>query len=113
MSNETALLNSQLPIPAEAVLTVSPHLSDHTFFRDVLRNWRCFGTKTRREVLRLSPGDYVELDVNSSGEIVVRKVARALPARSARRGARPVHPRVEEQMRCRAEELLALLRGLD
>ena len=29
--------------------------------------------KRLREVLRLSPGDYVELDVNSSGEIVVRK----------------------------------------
>ena len=69
--------------------------------------------KRLREVLRLSPGDYVELDVNSNGEIVVRKTARALPARSARRRARPVHPRVEEQMRCRAEELLALLRGLD
>ena len=68
--------------------------------------------KRIREVLRLSPGDYVELDVNTGGEIIVRK-ARALPARSARRRARPVHPRVEAQMRRRAEELLALLRGLD
>jgi AbrB family looped-hinge helix DNA binding protein len=68
--------------------------------------------KRIREVAHLSPGDYVELDVNSSGEIVVRK-ARALPARSARRRARPVHPRVEAQRRRRAEELLALLRGLD
>jgi AbrB family looped-hinge helix DNA binding protein len=68
--------------------------------------------KRIREMSRLSPGDYVELDVNASGEIVVRK-ARALPARSARRRARPVHPRVEAQRRRRAEELLALLRGLD
>ena len=69
--------------------------------------------KRIREVAHLSPGDYVELDVNSSGEIVVRKAARALPARSARRRARPVHPRVEAQRRRRAEELLALLRALD
>jgi AbrB family looped-hinge helix DNA binding protein len=68
--------------------------------------------KRIREVSRLSPGDYVELDVNASGEIVVRK-ARTLPARSARGRARPVHPRVEAQRRRRAEELLALLRGLD
>jgi AbrB family looped-hinge helix DNA binding protein len=66
--------------------------------------------KRIRELSRLSPGDYVELDVNASGEIVVRK-ARTLPTRSARRRARPVHPRVEAQRR--AEELLALLRDLD
>jgi antitoxin PrlF len=68
--------------------------------------------KRIREVLYLSPGDYVEFAVNSSGEIVVCK-AHAEPARPARRHARPVHPRVEAQMRRRAAELLALLRGLD
>jgi len=69
--------------------------------------------KKIREVLRLSPGDYVEFDVNTSGEIVVCRVPHAQSARSARRRARPVHPRVEAQMRRRAAELLALLRGLD
>jgi AbrB family looped-hinge helix DNA binding protein len=68
--------------------------------------------KRIREVLCLSPGDYVEFAVNTSGEIVVCK-AHAEPARPARRHARPVHPRVEAQMRRRAAELLALLRGLD
>ena len=67
--------------------------------------------KRIREVLHLSPGDYVEFDVNTSGEIVVCKHAQ--PARSTRTRARPVHPRVEAQMRRRAAELLALLRGLD
>jgi len=68
--------------------------------------------KRIRELLRLSPGDWLQFDVNTRGEIVARR-AQALPARSARRGARPVHPRVEAQMRRRAAELLALLRGLD
>jgi len=39
--------------------------------------------------------------------------AQLLPAPSARRRDRVVHPRVEAQMRRRAAELLALLRGLD
>jgi antitoxin PrlF len=68
--------------------------------------------KRVREVLRLSPGDCVEFDVNTSGEIVVHK-AQLLPAPSARRRDGVVHPRVEAQMRRRAAELLALLRGLD
>jgi antitoxin PrlF len=68
--------------------------------------------KRIRELLRLSAGDHVEFDVNTSGEIVVRK-AYGPPARSARSRARAVHPRVEAQMRRRAAELLALLRGLD
>jgi antitoxin PrlF len=65
-----------------------------------------------RELLQLSPGEWVEFEVNTRGEILVRK-AQELAARSARRRARPVHPRVEAQMRRRAAELLALLRGLD
>jgi AbrB family looped-hinge helix DNA binding protein len=68
--------------------------------------------KRIRELLQLSPGAWVEFEVNTHGEILVRKV-QELPARSARRRGRPVHPRVEAQMRRRAAELLALLRGLD
>ena len=68
--------------------------------------------KRIREVLRLSPGDCLEFDVTNRGEIVVRK-AQELAPRSARSRARRVHPRVEAQMRRRAAELLALLRGLD
>jgi AbrB family looped-hinge helix DNA binding protein len=63
-----------------------------------------------RETLQLSPGDAVEFGVNGNGEVVLRKA----PAESAdgQRG-QPVHPRHEAQMRRRAEELVALLRGLD
>ncbi len=68
--------------------------------------------KRIREVLRLSPGDYLEFDVTTRGEILVRK-AQELPPRSAGSRARRVHPRVAAQMRRRAAELLALLRGLD
>jgi antitoxin PrlF len=68
--------------------------------------------KKIRELLQLSPGEWVEFEVNTRGEILVRK-AQELAARSARRRAGPVHPRVEAQMRRRAAELLALLRGLD
>jgi antitoxin PrlF len=68
--------------------------------------------KRIRELLQLSPGEWVEFEVNTRGEILVRK-AQELAARSARRRPRAVHPRVEAQMRRRAAELLALLRGLD
>jgi antitoxin PrlF len=68
--------------------------------------------KRMRELLQLSPGEWVEFEVNTRGEILMRK-AQELPARSARRRGRAVHPRVEAQMRRRAAELLALLRGLD
>jgi antitoxin PrlF len=64
-----------------------------------------------REALLLSPGDAVEFQLNGNGEYVLRK-AQAIAPR-ARRAKRPVHPRVEAQMRRRAAELLALLRGLD
>jgi AbrB family looped-hinge helix DNA binding protein len=60
-----------------------------------------------RETLQLSPGDAVEFGMNDNGEVVLRKA----PAESAH--GQPVHPRLEAQMRRRAEELIALLRGLD
>jgi antitoxin PrlF len=68
--------------------------------------------KRIRELLQLSPGEWVEFEINTRGEILLRK-AQERPARSERRRARPVQPRVEAQMRRRAAELLALLRGLD
>jgi antitoxin PrlF len=61
-----------------------------------------------REALRLSVGDAVEFQLNGNGEFVLRK---APPPSQA--GGRRDHPRVEAQMRRRAAELLALLRGLD
>jgi AbrB family looped-hinge helix DNA binding protein len=64
-----------------------------------------------REALLLSPGDAVEFVVNSNGEVVLRKVAVATPV--AGHPARTTHPRADAQMRRRAAELLALLRGLD
>jgi antitoxin PrlF len=66
--------------------------------------------KKVREALSLSPGDGVEFQPNASGEFVVQK-ARSAPA--ARPRERPVAPRSEAQMRRSAQELLALLRGLD
>jgi AbrB family looped-hinge helix DNA binding protein len=64
-----------------------------------------------REALQLSPGDAVEFTVNGSGEVVVRKAVVA--AAMGDRRARSVNPRADAQMRRRAAELLALLRGLD
>ena len=63
-----------------------------------------------RETLELSPGDAVEFGVNGNGEVVLRK-APAEPADGER--GEPMQPRLEKQMRRRAEELIALLRGLD
>ena len=67
--------------------------------------------KRVRQALRLAPGDAVEFHVNDNGEVSLRKAAPA-PANGASR-ARRVNPRAEAQMRRRAAELLALLRGLD
>ena len=64
-----------------------------------------------RASLGLEPGDRVEFQLNGNGEVVLRK-APAKPPQSWRRRER-VHARLEVQMRRRAEELLALLRGLD
>jgi AbrB family looped-hinge helix DNA binding protein len=68
--------------------------------------------KKVRDALRLSAGDAVEFEANGSGEFVVRK---ASPPASAGQphGERPEHARDDAQMRRRAAELLALLRGLD
>jgi antitoxin PrlF len=70
-----------------------------------------FVPKRVREALLLSPGDAVEFVVNGNGEVVVRKAAVA--TLTAGRGGRSTHPRADAQMRRRAAELLALLRGLD
>jgi len=59
--------------------------------------------KKMRELLRLAPGDSVEFELNASGEVVLRKAPAAKPAPRRR----------EAQLRRRAAELLALLRGLD
>jgi AbrB family looped-hinge helix DNA binding protein len=64
-----------------------------------------------RQVLLLSPGDAVEFHVNGNGEVVLRKAPATVSA--VAHATRRVPPRVEAQMRRRAEELLALLRGLD
>ena len=64
-----------------------------------------------REALRLSPGDAVEFQLNGSGEFVLRKAPAIAPGEQP--GTRRLHPRVRAQMRRRAAELLALLRGLD
>jgi antitoxin PrlF len=67
--------------------------------------------KRVRQALGLSPGDSVDFEPNASGEYVVQK-ARGTPA-APRPRERAAPPRSEAQMRRRAQELLALLRGLD
>ena len=64
-----------------------------------------------RKALLLSPGDSLEFQLNGNGEVVLRKAPAIVHA--VGRVTRRVPPRVEAQMRRRAEELLALLRGLD
>jgi AbrB family looped-hinge helix DNA binding protein len=66
--------------------------------------------KSVRETLHLSAGDWLEFRFNSSGELVLRKVD-AAPAAEA--GDPQLQHRGTAQMRRRAAELLALLRGLD
>jgi antitoxin PrlF len=74
----------------------------------ITANGRLALPKHVRETLRLSPGDAVEFHVRADGEVMLRKA----PAESP--GSRQdVHPRLEAQMRRRAAELIALLRGLD
>ena len=67
--------------------------------------------KRVREALRLAAGDSVEFRPNGDGEFVLRKASPA-PATDGHR-ARRVNGRNDAQMRRRAAELLALLRGLD
>jgi antitoxin PrlF len=64
-----------------------------------------------REALGLAPGDRVEFQLNGNGAVVLRKALASRP-QSPRRTER-AHARRDAQMRRRAEELLALLRGLD
>jgi bifunctional DNA-binding transcriptional regulator/antitoxin component of YhaV-PrlF toxin-antitoxin module len=64
-----------------------------------------------RAALRVSPGDSVEFHLNGDGEFVLRKASVIEPAGG--RATRGMPARVEAQMRRRAAELLALLRGLD
>jgi antitoxin PrlF len=66
-----------------------------------------------REALRLSPGDGVEFALNDRGEFVLRKAQLSGSGAGTRRQTRMPNPRVAAQMRRRAAELLALLRGLD
>ena len=70
-----------------------------------------FVPKRVRDALLLSPGDAVEFVVNGNGEVVLRK-APVATLTASRRG-RMTPPRSDAQMRRRAAELLALLRGLD
>ena len=70
-----------------------------------------FVPKRVREALLLSPGDAVEFVVNGNGEVVLRKAPAA--TLTAGRRARTGQPGADAQMRRRAAELLALLRGLD
>lgn len=65
--------------------------------------------KRVREALHLAPGDGVDFDVNTAGEVVVRKAGarlRNLPDRFA-------DARGKAQMKWRTDELMALLRDAD
>jgi antitoxin PrlF len=68
--------------------------------------------KSVRVALELAPGDGVEFEADGSGRFVVRKAHPAATAPRVRRRER-APPKDEAQMRRRAAELLALLRGLD
>ena len=61
-----------------------------------------------REALRLAPGDGVDFSCNERGEVVITRQVAAV--RPAERG-RPAH--LAAQVRRRAAEVVALLRGLD
>jgi AbrB family looped-hinge helix DNA binding protein len=65
-----------------------------------------------REALRVGAGDLVQFAFNSSGEVIVHKAPTDPRPATRPRNARH-HARLEAQMRRRAAELLALLRGLD
>ena len=77
----------------------------------ITRRGQVFVPKRVREALQLSPGDAIEFMVNGNGEVILRKALAATAAGRRRLGS--VHPRADAQMRRRAAELLALLRGLD
>ena len=98
-------------MPAEVFSHVAVHLSGTTLAATrITANGHLALPEHVRETLQLSPGDAVEFGVNANGDVVLRKA----PTESADGGrGQPVHPRREAQMRRRAAELIALLRGLD
>ena len=61
-----------------------------------------------RETLRLAPGDGVQFTSNERGEVVITRQVAAVQA-----AGRSRQPHIAEQVRRRAAELVALLRGLD
>jgi antitoxin PrlF len=65
--------------------------------------------KEIRDALRLSPGDGVNFDVNSEGQVVVHKAG----ARPASKRDRFESARGKAQFEWRTDELMALLRGTD
>jgi AbrB family looped-hinge helix DNA binding protein len=71
--------------------------------------------KKVREALRLSPGDGVQFDVNSEGQIVVCKAGTRAAGRrvSGRVRDRFESARGKAQVKWRTDELMALLRGTD
>jgi antitoxin PrlF len=69
--------------------------------------------KRVRDALQLVPGDGVEFEADASGQYRVRKAQPSATTPRLRRRERRPQPKDEAQMRRRAEELLALLRGLD
>jgi antitoxin PrlF len=69
--------------------------------------------KKVRDALQLAPGDGVEFEPDASGHFLVRKAAPTSTTPRGRRRGRSPQPQSEAQMRRRAEELLALLAGLD
>jgi len=69
--------------------------------------------KKVRDALQLVPGDGVEFEANGSGQFVVRKAHPAATGPRLRRRTPRAPLQDKAQIRRRAEELLALLRGLD
>jgi AbrB family looped-hinge helix DNA binding protein len=65
--------------------------------------------KRVREALRLRPGDGVDFDVNSDGEVVVHKAG----ARASAKRDRFESARGKAQVKWRTDELMALLRGTE
>ena len=65
--------------------------------------------KKVRDALRLSPGDGVDFDVNSEGQVVVQRVG----SRPARRRDRFESARGRATVKWRTDELMALLRAAD
>lgn len=63
--------------------------------------------KKVREALRLAPGDGVDFDVNSEGQVIVHKAG----ARPESKRDRFASARGKAQVKWRTDELMALLRG--